>query len=60
LMAKTTVDNIPATGKARTEAEDEARKKIVRRYERFVRDKMGQITSARIPRAKFPLNFARF
>lgn len=44
-MAKTTVDNIPATGKARTEAEDAARKKIVRRYERFVRDKMGQINN---------------
>lgn len=44
-MAKTIVDDIPATGKARTDAEEKARKKIVRQYENLVRDKMSQITS---------------
>lgn len=43
-MGKTIADNIPSTGKARTEAEDAARKKIVRQYEQLVREKIGQIS----------------
>lgn len=41
-MAK--IDNIPSTGKARTDAEERTRTKIVRQYESLVRDKMTQIT----------------
>lgn len=42
-MGKTIADNIPSTGKARTEAEDRARRRIVRQYEHLVRGKIGQI-----------------
>lgn len=42
-MVKTIVDNIPATGTARTDTEELARKKVVDRYQRLVRDKMTQI-----------------
>lgn len=43
-MANQIVDDIPATGKARTDAEERARQKIVKQFERLVRDKMTQIT----------------
>lgn len=44
-MGVTKQPDIPSTGKAPTPRETRARKKIVREYERLVRDKLGQIAT---------------